>query len=252
MVLTKLGEDLLPLVEKAVEDFYAVKKRAGSAGPTLTHMHLLAAGSAQCVLGDAVARSHDIYPAIHYYMHQLPASDILRELTHRQAVLGVSGAPDYHLRRHQEYAKALGLRFLPLYNDQIVLFCRTGGHHDHLENVSFDDLNKYGTICMPLDLVYQGAIRIQSSWAAITNHLAFSDSAALAQFVSENDTLGVTIRSKAARDPLFTSGYFRTINLEDGPNRWVHYLAYLREHNITDEEADLIQQIEAAYERLAT
>lgn len=250
MVLTQLGEDLLPLIQKTVDDFYAIKKRAGSGGPTLTHLHLLAAAPARDVLVEAIARSHDIFPMVHYYLHQAPANDVLRELSENKASLGISVAIDYQLHRHRDYAAAFGLRFLPLYNDNLVLFCRVGGRHDELDECSYDDLPEHGTIAIPIDLVHQGAIKAQSGWSALTGHLAFADPASLERFVMQNDTLGITTLHATLNDPLFTNGYFKTVRLLDCPINVVHYLAYMREHTITDEEADVIQQIESTYERL--
>lgn len=250
MVLTQLGEDLMPLIQKTVNDFHAIKKHAGSGGTSLTHVHLITASPARDVFGEVIARSHDIFPMVHYYLHQAPANDVLRALAENKGSLGISVAIDYQLHRHSDYAAAFGLRFLPLYNDNLVLFCRVGGRHDELNECSYHDLPKHGTTAIPIDLVQQGAIKVQSSWSALSGHLAFSDPSTLERFVMQNDTLGITTLYSTTNNPLFANGYLKTMRLLDCPINLVHYLAYMRDHTITDEEANVIQQIESTYERM--
>lgn len=251
MNLTQLGQDLLPLIEKTVDDFYAIKKRAGTGRPTLTHLHLMTAAPTRNVMCDAISRSQNIFPTVHFYLHQRVSSNIMRSVADNTASIGLSVALDYQLQRHQEYAKNIGMRCMPMFNDRLILVCKSGGRFSELKECSFEQLTEFTPIALPNDVVQPGAVKVSSFWSGIKGHLAFDDTSSLYHFISQNDCLGITTLLNTLNDPLFTNGYFRTIDLLNCPVNVVHYLTYHREHSITDEEADLIQQIEAIYERLA-
>ena len=103
---------------------------------------------------------------------------------------------------------------------------------------------------MPRDLTDYGFIKSQSRWTDLPHHLVFQDAASLFQYVYRTDGIGITSALTARLNSLFTSGLLKTVSLTDTPVNLVHYLTYPMGLDLSDVEADIIQQTETFYEHL--
>lgn len=250
MEMTALAIDLVPLIEKTIEDFYAIKKKAGVNATTLSHLHLITSNACKSAFIEAISRSQDIFPSVHFYLHHQMAGDVMRDILENHAVIGLSSCNDYCLKRHQEYAENAGLRFVTMYYDRLVLFSKANGHHADSETLSFHDLMaNEEKVAIPTDLIHQGVFKEQSELANLPYLVSLDDHSSIFSYVMSQDTIGVTTNHSSEHNPLFSSGLLKKIEFKDFPVNIVHYLVYQKNQAISDVEADIIQQIESYYER---
>lgn len=252
MELTPLAKDLIPLIEKTVEDFYAIKKKAGIKAVNLSHLHLITSNACRPVFVDAISRSQAIFPSVHFYLHHQIAGDIMRDIQENKGVIGLSSCNDYCLKRHKDYAENSGLRFMPMYHDRLMLFAKTASSYSEIEKRSIHEIIAADDkVAIPTDLIHQGVFKEQSDLAHIPSLVAIDDQATLFDYVMLNDSLGLTTKLASLNNPLFQSGLLKSIEFIDFPVNIIHYLVYLKDQTISDVEADIIQQIESYYERLS-
>lgn len=251
MELTSLATDLIPLIEKTVEDFYAIKKKAGINAVTLAHLHLITSNACRPVFVEAISRSQEIFPSVHFYLHHQMAGDIMRDIQENKGVIGLSSCNDYCLKRHKDYAENAGLRFMPMYHDRLSLFAKANSNYAQEKSRSMHEIiSRDNKVAIPTDLIHQGVFKEQSDLAHIPSLVAIDDQATLFEYVLLNDSLGLTTKLASQNNPLFQNGLFKLIELKDFPINLIHYLVYSKAQSISDVEADIIQQIESYYERL--
>lgn len=252
MELTPVGESLLPLIEKTVEDFYAIKKKAGLKETDKNmHVQLIAANQTMPIFQAAIQRTREIFSGVRFYLHQSNPSSLLRDYVDNSYSLALSFAYDEELARHRDYAQSKNLRFMPLYNDTLCLFSRSNSRFHNLACMDFNNLNEDTPIAMPLSFLHTSHLGGQSMWTGLSALTAFDDRESLKREVDSRDILGCTTLLQARLDPDFENGRYRTIRLEQCRINLVHYLSYHKEKEVSDVEADLIQQIETQYQFLA-
>lgn len=251
MDLTAFGREILPLVEKTVDDYYDIKKKAGVATTVNLNVYLEGCYFTGTVLTDALFHTRSIFPEVTFTLRQGLLSDVLHDLTDNRASIGLSAALDFNLSRHREYASGLNMRLMPQYNDNLCLCVKSGGAFQGLNAVRLTHLPTDAPIAVPRDLTDPGFIKAQSRWLEVPKHLVFDDANTLYQCVYMNDIIGITSILATRNHPLFTGGLLKTVVLTDTPVNLVHYLTYPKDLVLSDVEADIIQQIETFYEHLA-
>lgn len=250
MELTAFGTEILPLVEKTVDDYYDIRKKAGIATPANLHIYLQATNFTSGVLNEALFHTRSMFPDVSFTQRHGLMSNVLHDISDNTASIGLSAALDFNLSRHREYANSLNLRLMPQYNDNLCLFVKSGGYYQSLSSVRLSHLPKREPLCVPRDLTDYGFIKSQSRWTDLPHHLVFQDAASLFQYVYRTDGIGITSALTARLNPLFTSGLLKTVSLTDTPVNLVHYLTYPMGLDLSDVEADIIQQTETFYEHL--
>lgn len=250
MELTAFGTEILPLVEKTVDDYYDIRKKAGIATPANLHIYLQATNFTSGVLNEALFHTRSMFPDVSFTQRHGLTSNVLHDISDNTASIGLSAALDFNLSRHREYANSLNLRLMPQYNDNLCLFVKSGGYYQSLSSVRLNHLPKREPLCVPRDLTDYGFIKSQSRWTDLPHHLVFQDAASLFQYVYRTDGIGITSALTARLNPLFTSGLLKTVSLTDTPVNLVHYLTYPMGLDLSDVEADIIQQTETFYEHL--
>lgn len=251
MELTQLGQDLLPLIEKTVEDFYAIKKKAGLEPSGTTHMQLLAAGPAMPVLATAVARNRAIFPSIHYILHTQRPAKLLADLAQQKAFLGLSFTFDDDLSRHRAEAKEKKLRLVPFYNDRLILYTNSDGPLKETTCLDVKDLADPSLhLALPLDLLHTSLSRSPSFWSSLPSVTVYGEAQQLKHHVREFSSLGLTSQLAARLDPDFDQGFYRTLDISGTNTSLVHYMSYAIDRTMTEAEADLIQQVESYYSYL--
>lgn len=209
MEMTTLARDLIPLIEKTVEDFYAIKKKAGIKAVTLSHLHLITSNACRPVFVDAISRSQEIFPSVHFYLHHQMAGDIMRDILENKGVIGLSSCNDYCLKRHKDYAENAGLRFMPMYHDRLMLFAKTGSLYAESEKRSIHEIiASDDKVAIPTDLIHQGIFKEQSDLAHIPSLVAIDDQATLFDYVMLNNSLGITTKLSSIHTPLFSKWAF--------------------------------------------
>ena len=251
MDLTAFGREILPLVEKTVDDYYDIKKKAGMATTVNLNVYLEATYFTGTILNDALFHTRAMFPEVTFTMRQGLMSDVLHDLTDNRASIGLSAALDFNLSRHREYASSLNLRLMPQYNDNLCLCVKSGGAFQSLSSIRLSHLPTQVPISLPRDLTDPGFIKAQTRWSDVPKNLVFDDANSLYQCVYSNDNIGFTSLLAARNHPLFTSGLLKTVPLTDSPVNLVHYLTYPMDLALSDVEADIVQQIENFYEHLA-
>lgn len=250
MDLTAFGREILPLVEKTVDDYYDIRKKAGITTPQNLHVYLQATNFTSGILNEALYHTRSMFPDVSFTLRHALASDVLHDISDNTASIGLSAALDFNLSRHREYANSLDLRLMPQYNDNLCLFVKSGGYFQSLESVRLNHLPGKVPLSVPRDLVDFGFIKSQSRWADLPRHLVFQDAASLYQYVYRSDGIGITSMLTARLNSLFTSGLLKTVSLTDTPVNLVHYITYPMGQALSDVEADIIQQTETFYEHL--
>lgn len=250
MELTAFGTEILPLVEKTVDDYYDIRKKAGIATPANLHIYLQATNFTSGVLNEALFHTRSMFPDVSFTQRHGLMSNVLHDISDNTASIGLSAALDFNLSRHREYANSLNLRLMPQYNDNLCLFVKSGGYYQSLSSVRLSHLPKREPLCVPRDLTDYGFIKSQSRWTDLPHHLVFQDAASLFQYVYRTDGIGITSALTARLNSLFTSGLLKTVSLTDTPVNLVHYLTYPMGLDLSDVEADIIQQTETFYEHL--
>lgn len=250
MDLTPFGREILPLVEKAVDDFYDIRKKVGIATPQNLHVYLQATGFTSGVLNEALFHTRSMFPEVSFTLRHALISDVIHDVSDDTASIGLSAALDFNLSRHREYASSLNLRLMPQYNDNLCLFVKSGGYFQSLDSVRLSHLPGNVPLSVPRDLVDHGTIKSQSRWTDLPHALVFDDAATLFQYVYRSDGIGITSMLAAKLSVLFQSGLLKTVNLTDTPINLVHYLTYPMGQALSDVEADIIQQTETFYEHL--
>lgn len=251
MELTSLGETLLPFIEKTIDDFYAIKKKAGLFAPPDMHIHLIAANPCMTVLYTAVMRAQEIFPTVQFYLRQSHLADIMPHIIQKNASLGLSFAFDYDLARHRNYAQSRNLRLMPLYHDSLCLIARSDGRFSNTACINFSDFDHTMPVALPLDLLHTGSGGTHSMWGNLPTITGIDDREMLKRYVSEKDALGCTTLLQANQDAAIQNGDFQIIRLAECSVNIVHYLCYTKNRQVNDIEADLIQQIENYYDYLA-
>ena len=130
MDLTAFGREILPLIEKTVDDYYDIKKKAGMATTVNLNVYLEATFFTGTILNDALFHTRAMFPEVTFTMRHGLMSDVLHDLTDNRASIGLSAALDFNLSRHREYASSLNLRLMPQYNDNLCL-CVKSHHKTH-------------------------------------------------------------------------------------------------------------------------
>ena len=250
MELTAFGTEILPLVEKTVDDYYDIRKKAGIATPANLHIYLQATNFTSGVLNEALFHTRSMFPDVSFTQRHGLTSNVLHDISDNTASIGLSAALDFNLSRHREYANSLNLRLMPQYNDNLCLFVKSGGYYQSLSSVRLNHLPKREPLCVPRDITDYGFIKSQSRWTDLPHHLVFQDAASLFQYVYRTDGIGITSALTARLNSLFTSGLLKTVSLTDTPVNLVHYLTYPMGLDLSDVEADIIQQTETFYEHL--
>lgn len=250
MDLTAFGREILPLVEKTVDDYYDIRKKAGITTPANLHVYLQATTFTSGVFNETLFHTRSMFPEVSFSLRQGLISDVLHDIADNTASIGLSAALDFNLSRHREYANSLNLRLMPQYNDNLCLFVKSGGNFQSLECVRLSHLPDNVPLSVPRDLLEFGFIKSQSRWTELPPHLVFQDAASLFQYVYRSDGIGITSMLTAKLNPLFTSGLLKTVSLTDTPVNLVHYLTYPMGQVLSDVEADIIQQTETFYEHL--
>lgn len=250
MDLTPFGREILPLVEKTVDDYYDIRKKAGIATPQNLHIYLQATNFTSSVLNEALFQTRSLFPDVSFTLRQALISDVIHDISDDTASIGLSAALDFNLSRHREYASSLNLRLMPQYNDNLCLFVKSGGYFQSLDSVRLNHLPGNVPLSVPRDLVDFSYIKSQSRWTDLPRTLVFQDAAALFQYVYRSDGLGITSMLAAKLNVLFASGLLKTVSLTDTPINLVHYLTYPIGQALSDVEADIIQQTETFYEHL--
>ena len=250
MDLTAFGREILPLVEKTVDDYYDIRKKAGIATPVNLHVYLLATFFTSSILGESLYHTRSMFPDVSFTLRQGLISDVIHDITENKAQVGLSAALDFNLSRHREYASSLNLRLMPQYNDNLCLCVKSGGSFQSLTSVRLGHLPGKVPLSVPRDLTETGFIKSQSRWTELPKHLIFDDTASLYQYVYHSDGIGITSMLAARLNPLFTSGLLKTVSFSDAPVNLVHYLTYPIGQALSDVEADIIQQTETFYEHL--
>ena len=250
MELTAFGREILPLVEKTVDDYYDIRKKAGFAMPANLHIYLQATNFTSGVFNEALFHTRSMFPDVSFTLRHGLISDVLHDISDNTASIGLSAALDFNLSRHREYANSLNLRLMPQYNDNRCLFVKSGGYLQSLTSIRLNHLPCKQPLCVPRDLTDYGFVKSQSRWTDLPRHLVFQDAASLFQYVYRTDGIGITSVLTARLNSLFTSGLLKTVTLTDTPVNLVHYLTYPMGQDLSDVEADIIQQTETFYEHL--
>lgn len=250
MELTSFGQDMLPLIEKTVDDYYDIKKKAGLNAPVNSHVHFSATFFTHGILQEALTHTYSIFPEVSFSLHHQSINDVIRDVSENRASIGLSAALDYNLSRHREYANSLNLRLMPLYNDNLCLFVKGGGYFQTLTKLRLSHLPNHVPLSVPRDLNESGSIKSQSPWSHLPKHITFGSGEGLYQYVYRTDGVGITSHLSAHHNSLFTSGLLKTLSLSDTSVNIVHYLTYPKDLPLSDVEADIIQQIENCYEHL--
>ena len=250
MDLTAFGREILPLVEKTVDDYYDIRKKAGIATPVNLHVYLLATFFTSGILSESLFHTRSMFPAVSFTLRQGLISNVIHDITENKASIGLSAALDFNLSRHREYATSLNLRLMPQYNDNLCLFVKSGGYFQSLSSVRLNHLPSKVPLSVPRDLTDLGFVKSQSRWTDLPKHLIFDDASSLYQYVYHSDGIGITSVLAAHFNPLFTSGLLKVVSLVDAPINLVHYLTYPIGQVLSDVEADIIQQTETFYEHL--
>lgn len=251
MELTQMGHDLLPLIEKTVEDFYAIKKKAGVQAPGKVRIPLVAAGPTIPVLATALARSRDIFPNIQYLLRSRTPNQVLEDLAKKDAFMGLSFSFDDDLARHRKEADEKKLRLVPFYNDRLILFARKDGPFKDIACLDFQDLeNPHYNLALPLGLLHSNPNSSPSPWASLSTVTLYDCYHLLKSHVRDCDGIGLTSQLMARLDPDFHQDPYRTIDLTGTNTNLVHYLSYGKDRIMNEAEADLIQQVETYYSYL--
>lgn len=140
MDLTAFGREILPLVEKTVDDYYDIRKKAGITTPQNLHVYLQATNFTSGILNEALYHTRSMFPDVSFTLRHALASDVLHDISDNTASIGLSAALDFNLSRHREYANSLDLRLMPQYNDNLCLFVKSGGYFQSLESVRLNHL----------------------------------------------------------------------------------------------------------------
>ncbi|MDO4281858.1 MAG: LysR family transcriptional regulator [Peptococcaceae bacterium] len=251
MDLTPFGREILPLVEKTVDDYYDIKKKAGINTLENLHISLMATCFTSTILNEALFHTQSIFPKVSFTLHHDLMSNVAHSISDNKASIGLSAALDFNLTRHREYATSLNLRLMPQYNDNLCLCVKSGGYFQSLSTIRLDHLPEKVMMAVPQDLTDAGFIKSQSRWTALPKHLVFEDVGSLYQYIYRTDGIGVTSLLAVRNHPLFTSGLLKPVALSNTPINLVHYLTYPMDLALSDVEADIIQQTETYYEHLA-
>lgn len=251
MDLTAFGREILPLVEKTVDDYYDIRKKAGIATPVNLHVYLQSTFFTSGILSESLFHTRSMFPDVSFTLLHGLISNVIHDITENKASIGLSAALDFNLSRHREYATSLNLRLMPQYNDNLCLFVKSGGYFQSLTNIRLNYLPDKVPLSIPRDLVDSGFIKSQSRWTELPRHLVFDDAASLYQYVYHSDGIGITSVLAARFNPLFSSGMLKVVGLADAPINLVHYLTYPIGQSLSDVEADIIQQTETFYEHLS-
>lgn len=163
MDLTAFGREILPLVEKTVDDYYDIRKKAGITTPQNLHVYLQATNFTSGILNEALYHTRSMFPDVSFTLRHALASDVLHDISDNTASIGLSAALDFNLSRHREYANSLNLRLMPQYNDNLCLFVKSGGYFQSLESVRLNHLPGKVPLSVPRDLVDFGFIKSRAA-----------------------------------------------------------------------------------------
>lgn len=250
MELTPMGQELIPLAEKAVDDFYAIKKKAAKKFITKSHIHLACDASASyAALSEVIRRCKIQFPTVNLHVHEVLPAEVLRYVLEGNATIGIGGCADYILPKHQEYADDLSLYIKPLLHDEICFCCRDNCELAAQTAVSFGDILNEAAL-VPEGLVYQGIFKTPSTYQDMTNLCTFSNPETIKALLLSGDFIGLLPKGLTKDDHRFTTGILKTLPLTEHSSRYIQYLTYCKEHPLSDVEQLLLTLIENVYQEL--
>lgn len=250
MELTPMGVELIPLAEKAIDDFYAIKKKAAKKVITKSHIHVACDASASnMVITDVIRRSKALFPEVNLHVHELLPAEVLRHVIEGHATIGIGSAADYILPKHQEYADDLSLILKPLYRDEICFCCSAQSDWAKTPTVSFDDLLDE-QVALPESLVYQGIFKHPNCYQDFTNLCTFSNAESVKRAALSGDFVAMLPRQLILGDGRFEGGALKALKLVNHSTSYIQYLTYCKEHPLTDVEKELLELIESSYSAL--
>ena len=252
MELTPMGEELIPLAEKTIDDFYAIKKKAAKKVITKSHIHIACDASASnTVITDVIIRAKALYPEVNLHIHELLPAEVLRHVIEGQATIGIGSAADYILPKHREYADDLSLVLKPLYRDELCLCCAQGSPLARHGSVSFDELQDE-PVAMPESLIYQGIFKHPNSYQDFVNMCTFSNVETVKRMIASAGFCAILPRALVRNDWRFARGELLALGLTNHSTSYIQYLTYCKEHPLTDVEKALLQLIEDHYSALCS
>lgn len=251
MELTPMGEELIPLAEKTLEDFYAIKKKATKKVITKSHIHIACDASASNIaINNIIGRCKALFPQVNLHVHELLPADVLRYVIEGQATIGIGSTIDYMLPKHQEYADDLSLVLLPLLQDEICLCCSSDSPWAEVDTVAFADLLDE-QFALPEGLVYQGIFKHPNYYQDFNSFCTFSNVESVKRSALSGDFLAILPRQLIVGDARFANGLLRMIPLTNHSTCYIQYLTYCKEHPLTDVEQELLHLIENRYHNLS-
>ena len=251
MELTPMGEELIPLAEKAIDDFYAIKKKAAKKVIIKSHIHIACDASAtNMVITDIISRCKALFPEVNLHVHELLPAEVLRHVIEGHATIGIGSAADYILPKHQEYADDLSLILKPLYRDEICFCCCAQSEWAQGPTVSFNDLLDE-QLALPESLIYQGIFKHPNSYQDFSNLCTFSNAESVKRAALSGDFVAMLPRQLIRGDSRFENGALKALKLTNHSTSYIQYLTYCKEHPLTDVEKELLELIESSYSALA-
>lgn len=250
MELTPMGLELIPLAEKTLDDFYAIKKKAAKKVITKSHIHIACDASASnMIVTDVVCRCKAIFPEVNLHIHELLPAEVLRHVIEGQATIGIGSAADYILPKHQEYADDLSLVLKPLYRDELCFCCLPASDFAQHSSVSFDELLEE-QVAMPESLIYQGIFKHPNCYQDFSNMCTFSNAETVKRAVLSGAFVAILPKQLIIGDNRFERNELLALKLTNHSTCYIQYLTYCQEHPLTDVEKELIQLIEDYYSNL--
>lgn len=250
MKLTPLGEDILPLAERTVDDFYAMRRKAGTKVGEQSHLSVVSAGFGQNAMLDAIIKSRDVFSEVQFCLQRAIATEVLSVLLDKCATIGLTWAPEEALSRHTDFAKTVGMRVVPIKKDYLTLCVPTSGRFSNQKSMNYETLLQEPLVIIPRDLRHAGEMKAPFFFHELSQIIVVDDMETLKRLVLETGAPAITSALAMVDDPLYQMGLLRNMNMEDAPIHIVHYLSYLKGLAPTDVEADVIQGVETYFDRV--
>ncbi len=252
MELTPIGQELIPLAETAVADFYAIKKRATKKIVVKSHIHLACDASASYLtIEQIISRCKAQFPTINLHIHEMLPAEVLRFVVEGNATIGIGSVADYILPKHQEYADDLNLFIKPLLHDEICFCCHTQHPMASAAAVSFHDILDEAAL-IPEGLVYQGIFKTPHAYQEINNLCTFSNPETIKSLLINGQFIALLPQRLVQNDPHFQKdGLLKALPLINHDNHYLQYLTYCKEHPLSEIEQYLLDLIESVYQELS-
>ena len=80
MDLTAFGREILPLVEKTVDDYYDIRKKAGITTPQNLHVYLQATNFTSGILNEALYHTRSMFPDVSFRWRHALSRHVLHDI----------------------------------------------------------------------------------------------------------------------------------------------------------------------------